>query len=112
MMEFICPVCKSTDDISDKNLEHPVTKTTCQQCAAILLINPENGNVDAHKAPIKDTPSLNSSKTQPAESPSTALSMGPIAENSKDWIALIVFVIVLLILISSGILFGLKVAII
>jgi hypothetical protein len=110
-MEFLCPVCKTSGNISNKNLEHPVTKTTCQQCAAILLINPENGNVDAHTAPIKDTQSLKGSRKQPAESLSPTLSMRPMAEDSRDWPAIIVFVIVLAILISTGILLGLNVAI-
>ena len=110
-MEFLCPVCKTIDNISNKNLEHPVTKTTCQQCAAILLINPENGNVDAHKAPIKDTQSLKGSREQPAESLSPTLSRRMMAGDSRDWPAIIVFVIVLAILISTGILLGLNVAI-
>ena len=111
-MEFLCPVCKTIDNISNMNLEHPVTKATCQQCAAILLINPENGNVDAHKAPIKDTQSLKSSSgMQSTDSFSHALSKRLMAGDSRDWPAIIVFVIVLAILISTGILLGLNVAI-
>jgi hypothetical protein len=107
-MEFVCPVCKATGNIAEKNLEHPVTKTTCQNCDAILLIDPEKGNVDAHKAPIKDSLSLKRSSTQPTDAFSSVLSMRPQDMGSRDWPAIVVVVIILIVLIAAAIFFVLN----
>jgi hypothetical protein len=107
-MEFVCPVCKVIGNIPLKNLEHPVTKTTCQTCGAILLINPEKGNVGAHKAPLKDSLSLKSSSTQPTGAFSSILSMRQQDIDSKDWPAIAVIVFILIVLIAAGIYFALN----
>jgi hypothetical protein len=104
-MEFVCPVCKAIGNIPEKNLEHPVTKTTCQNCGTILLINPEKGNIDAHKAPLKDPLSLKRSSTQPTDEFSSVLSMRPQDMGSRDWPAIVVVVIILIVLIATGIFF-------
>ena len=111
-MEFVCPVCKAIGNIAEKNLEHPVTKTTCHNCGAILLINPEKGNVDAHKAPLKDSLSLKSSSPQPTDEFSSVLSMRPQDMGSRDWPAIVVVVIILIVLIAAGIYFVLNLDII
>lgn len=45
-MKFVCPVCKTEGSIPEDRLEHPVTKTTCQNCGSILLVNPDSGKND------------------------------------------------------------------
>jgi hypothetical protein len=107
-MEFVCPVCKVIGNIPEKNLKYPVTKTSCQTCDAILLINPENGNVDAHKAALKDSLSLKSSSTQPIGAFSSILSMHQQDIDSKDWPAIAVIVFILIFLIAAGIFFALN----
>jgi hypothetical protein len=102
-MEFVCPVCKVIGSIPGENLEQLVTKTTCQTCGAILLINPKNGNVDAHKAPLKDSLTLKSSNTQSAEAFSSILSMHQQDIGTKDWPAIAVIVFILIVLIAAGI---------
>ena len=104
-MEFVCPVCKAIGNISDENLTHPLTKTSCQKCSTILLINPEKGNVAAHKAPIKDSLRSESSNTHPTDAYSSILSMRPQETNSRDWSAIVVVSVVLVVLISAGIIF-------
>jgi hypothetical protein len=111
-MEFVCPVCETIGKIAEKNLEHPLTKTTCQSCSAILLLNPENGNVDAHKAPLKDTLSLKRSSTQQSDEFSSVLSMSSQNAGSKDWTAVVVVGIVLIVLVAAGIYFVLNLDII
>jgi hypothetical protein len=102
-MEYMCPVCEAIGNITEKNLEHPLTKRTCRNCGAILLINPENGNVDAHKAPLKDSRHLKSSNTQAIEKFESVLSDGLQDAVSRDWPAIVVVVVILIILFAAGI---------
>jgi ribosomal protein S27E len=107
-MEFVCRVCKVIGNIPEKNLEHPVTKISCQTCGAILLINPEKGNVDVHKVPLKDSLTLKSSSTQPADAFASILSMRHQNIDSKDWPAIAVIFFILIFLIAIGIYFALN----
>ena len=107
-MEFVCPVCEAIGNIPENNLEHPLTKRNCQDCGAILLINPQKGNVDANKAPLKDSLSLKSSSTQPTDAFSSVSTMRPQDMGSRDWPAIVVVVIILIILIAAGIYFVLN----
>lgn len=107
-MEFVCPVCKVIGNIPEKNLEHPLTKTLCQTCKAILLINPEKGSVDAHKAPLKNSLTLESANTHPTGAFSSIFSMRQQDIDSKDWPAIAVIVFILVVLIAAGIYFALN----
>jgi hypothetical protein len=102
-MEFVCPVCKTDGSIPEDRLEHPVSKTTCQSCGTILLVNPDSGKVDAHKSPLKDSPESEISGTQPIDKISSVLSMRSKESCIKDWPAIVVVVIILIVLIAAGI---------
>jgi hypothetical protein len=102
-MEYVCPVCEEIGNIPEKNLEHPLTKRTCRNCGAILLINPENGKVDAHKAPLKDSLHLKNSNTQAIEKFESVLSDRLQDTVSRDWPAIVVVVIILIVLFAAGI---------
>jgi hypothetical protein len=93
-MKFACPMCDATGNISQDDLAHPVTRATCQNCGTILMINPDTGRVDAHKSPLKDSPS-----TETAGSQLTA-------RADRDWTAVAVVAIIVLALISAGIYFA------
>jgi hypothetical protein len=95
-------MCKATGDISEDDLSHPVTRTACQNCGTILLINPETGKVDAHKSPLKDAPNLETSATGSTGEPKPVLDMRPQNKDARDWTAPIVVVIILVALISVG----------
>jgi ribosomal protein S27E len=92
-MKFVCPVCKTEGSIPEDRLEHPVTKTTCQNCSAILLVNPESGKVDAHKAPLKDSYELENSSTQSTDRATSVLSMRSKEKGMRDWPAIVVLVL-------------------
>jgi hypothetical protein len=110
-MKFTCPVCKSTGNLPQNDLEKPITKTTCQSCAAILLVNPDSSKVEAHKSSLKDPGLEDSSLPQNDEAPS-ALSMHPQDRQSRDWLAVGVIIVVLIILIAAGIYFAMNVYVI
>jgi hypothetical protein len=105
-MKFECPVCKTEGSIPEDRLEHPVTKTTCQNCSAILLVNPESGKVDAHKSPLKDSPEFKISNSQSTDKATSVLSMRSKERGIKDWPAVVVVVIILIILIAAGVYFA------
>jgi hypothetical protein len=107
-MKFLCPVCKTEESIPEDRLEHPVTKTTCQNCGTILLVNPDSGNVDAHKSPLKDSPEFEISGTQPTDKAASVLSMRSKERGIKDWPAIVVVVIFLIVLIAAGVYFAVK----
>jgi ribosomal protein S27E len=112
-MKFECPICKASGNISENDLEHPVTRTTCPDCGTILLINPETGKVDAHKSPLKDSPAFKTiSHNRSADSPAPLLSMRPGKHSGRDWTAAVVVAIIVLVLISAGIYFVLNLDII
>jgi hypothetical protein len=107
-MKFACPVCKTEGSIPEDRLEHPVTKTTCQNCSTILLVNPESGKVDAHKSPLKDSPELEISSTQSTDRATSVLFMRSKEMGMRDWPAIVVLIICLVILIASGVYFAIN----
>lgn len=107
-MELVCPVCKTDGSIPEDRLEHPVTKTTCQNCGTILLVNPDSGNIDAHKSPLKDSPEFEISGTQPTDKGASVLSMRSKERGIRDWPAIVVVVIFLIFLIAAGVYFAVK----
>ena len=105
-MEFVCPICKTNGNISQDNINHPVTKATCPNCGIILLINPADGSVDALKSPLKDSPIMEPSEDQPTDKSASVLSMGRQSKQSRDWTAALLVAAILIILISAGLYFA------
>jgi hypothetical protein len=104
-MKFTCPICETAGNISQDNLDYPVTKATCQNCGSILLINPDTGNVDAHKSAIKDAPAGGTSGSRSTDEPAPVLSMRPQGKEPRDWTAVVVVSIILAALIFAGVYF-------
>lgn len=104
-MEYVCPVCETAGNSPENDPEKPIIKTTCRSCAAILLINADSGRVEAHKSSLKDAEGLAVSEIQQKGGASSVLSMRPEAEKSRDWLAISVVAVVLIITISAGIYF-------
>ena len=102
-MKFVCPLCESDGSISEDNLIHPVTKTTCRQCGTILLVNPDTGSVDAHKSPLKGTREFAVSANQTSETDLPVLERDRTHQGSRDWTAIIIVLVVLAVLISVGV---------
>jgi hypothetical protein len=102
-VKFICPICETESRISEEDLAHPVTKTTCRQCDTILLVNPDTGSVDAHKSPLKGTREFALSGDQTAEADVPVLEMRPAGQGSRDWTAIVIVAVVLAMLVSVGI---------
>ena len=105
-MEIVCPVCKTTAEMSRNDLEHPLTKTTCRNCETILLINPVTGKVDAHKTTIKDAHSLTNSGKGEETAFASFVSRRPQVSMEKDWTAVVVIAIVVGVLVAAGIYFS------
>jgi hypothetical protein len=103
-MKFICSICEASGEIPEGELERPVTRTICQNCGTILILNSDTGEVVVHASPLKDFSAIetsgNRSSTDMSES---VLSMSPRGRTAKDWTAVVVVAAVLLILISAGI---------
>jgi hypothetical protein len=87
-------MCEATGDISEDDLTHPVSRTACQKCGAILFIDPDTGRVDAHKSPLKDSPALGTSGSRSGAEPAPVLSMHPQITETRDWTAMVVLVII------------------
>ena len=102
-MKFSCSMCGASDEIPDKELTHPLTRTTCRDCGAILLINPETGGIEAHKTPFKDSPTYGKGSIDKSR---PVVSMRPQNEQARDWTAIVVVAIILIALISVGIYFA------
>jgi hypothetical protein len=96
-------MCEVTGEMSEEDLTHPVTRTSCRECGAILLINPDTGKVDAHKSPLKDSSVIEASDSQPTDRSPPVLEMRSQDKDGRDWTAVLVVVIILLVLISAGI---------
>jgi hypothetical protein len=111
-MKFSCPICKASGNISENDLEHPVTRTTCPDCGTILLVNPDTGNVDAHKTPFKDHRAFKTFDNRSADGPAPLLSQRPEGTSTRDWTAAVVVAIIVLLLISAGMYFALNLDII
>jgi transcription elongation factor Elf1 len=97
-MQFKCPLCEATGVIPEDKIEEDVTKWACANCGAMLFVNSETGQVDAHKSPFKDY-----SFTGRSGASDAAQSSGRPAEDARDWLAIGVFVGVLVVLAGAGV---------
>ena len=104
-MKFTCPVCETTGDLPDDDLVDPVTRKTCGDCGAILLINPETGEVDAHKSPLKDSSVMEDSGRRATDKSASVLTSRPKSGEGGDRTAVVVIAIILIILIAAGVYF-------
>lgn len=107
-MKFACPMCEAAGEISEDDLIHPVTRTTCRNCGTILMINPDSGNVDAHKSPLKDSSTLETSDSRSSDRSEPVLSMHSKGEDARDWTAVVVVAFIMIILICAGVYFAVK----
>jgi hypothetical protein len=107
-MKFTCPLCETTGNIPQDDIDQPVTRATCQNCSTILLINPETGKVDAHKSPLKDSPAFERSGNQSIDKSASVLSMRPRDRAAKDWTAVVVVAIIIIFLVFAGLFFTFK----
>lgn len=101
-MKFSCPVCNTDGDIETAGNDPPVVRTKCRQCRAILMVNPVSGEVDAHKAALKDEPRLSPETPSFGGNAPTVLSMGEKKDQRRDWAAIGVLLLALLILAAAG----------
>jgi hypothetical protein len=101
-MQFSCPVCNTAGDIETAGSDHPVVRTTCRQCQAILMVNPGSGEVEAHKAALKDEPQLSRDSHRFSDDSPSVLFMGKKKERRRDWPAIAVLLLALLILAAAG----------
>lgn len=108
-MKFICPVCKTADNIPEEGTAPPATQTTCQKCGTGLSIVHATGRVQAltekHRAPADE----DSSDRRPKFEMSPVLSTRPQEKGRKDHLAISVFALVLCALIATGVYFSLNI---
>ena len=102
-MKFTCPVCETRGDLPEEDQKNPVTRRTCGDCGTILLINPDTGEVDAHKAPLK-APSVSETSTAGSDAePGAVLAMRPKDGQARDRTAPVVVAVILIVLIAAGV---------
>jgi len=101
-MQFICPLCSAAGDIERTGRDQTVVRTKCRRCQAILMVNPGSGEVEAHKAALKDEPRLSREVPPLGEDAPSVLSMGEKKERRRDWAAIAVLLLALLVLAAAG----------
>ena len=86
----------------------PITKTACRKCGTILLVDSNTGAVDAHKSPFRDIGESDGSgiETSGNNAAPPVLEMGSTDKGSRDWTAIIILTIVLVLIIFAGIYFA------
>jgi hypothetical protein len=100
-MKFVCPVCGQEGDISAEESEYPLTKRKCRHCRAILIIDPDTGRVDAHKAGIKDQGDVGDLAAGEAENVSGVLGMSANSPVYRDWPARAVITLIAVIALAA-----------
>jgi len=101
-MKYTCPICEESGNISEENLEQPVTPVACRKCGTLLLVDPDTGKVDAYKSPLKDSPTLKTSTNRLVDVSASIFDRRPQGRAARDWTAILVVAIVVLVLISAG----------
>lgn len=98
-MNYTCPLCGTNGEISGENLKKPVTRATCRQCEAILFVDPDSGEVENYKSPVKDSPQISRTPIRSSESVTDI----PAESGVRDWPAIVAIGIVLALLCAAGI---------
>jgi hypothetical protein len=106
-MKYVCPVCKTSGRLDADDLVQPMTKTSCPNCEAILLINSDSGKVETHKSSLKVPPVLEDTGRAGEDAP-PVLAMSARNRQPRDWIAIGVVVAVLLAILSLGAYFAMN----
>ena len=103
-MKFVCPICETSGNIPKDDVDHSINKATCNNCGALLLINPVSGEVETYKSPFKDFPILETPVNGSIDDVApTERFQGKV---SRDWTAIVWFAIILIFLISTVIYFA------
>jgi len=110
-MKFICPVCGTPGDIPDRENHsgQPATQTPCLKCGSDLSVEPNSGQVQRVSAGHDPQADPKSPDRQPKYALSPILSMRPQDKGKKDYLASVVFVVVLCALIAIGVYFSLNI---
>jgi len=98
-MKFICPVCKTAGDIPEDDSDQPALQATCQKCGKDLSVERKTGLAQ----PLPS--SRKTSGTQPEYDTSSVLSMSPRDKGKKDYTAIGIFSVVLIVLVAAGVYF-------
>ena len=110
-MKFVCPVCKTSGDIPDRedNADQSATPITCPKCGTHLSVEHNSGRVQQPSAEQDPQKGRAASRGQPKYAESSVLSMKPQDKGKKDYLATGVFVAVLCALIATGVYFSLNI---
>jgi tetratricopeptide (TPR) repeat protein len=101
-MKFICPGCKTAGDIPEDDSVQGEWQTTCRECGQALSVERETGRVQLLSG------ASGTSDTGPKYEASSVLSMGPEDKGKKDYTAIGVFGVVLMLLVAAGVYFTLN----
>jgi tetratricopeptide (TPR) repeat protein len=111
-MKFVCPVCKTADDIALEDSVQPVNKTTCRKCGTKLSIEGESGRAQILSAgyglPMESKP-LAPSDRRSNDAAFSVLSMQLKDKSKRDYPAIAAFALVLCALIATGVYFSLRI---
>jgi tetratricopeptide (TPR) repeat protein len=107
-MKFVCPVCKTTGDIALDDTVQPAAQTPCPKCGTKLSIESESRPVQMPPAG-----SAHKSATPPGHRSKygafSVLSMTSNTKGKRDYPAVVVFALVLIALIATGVYFSLRI---
>jgi len=98
-MKFTCSLCGTEGEIQPDDDHKGVFRTTCGNCDAILFVDPDSGRVEKHKSPVKDTSRISQRSTRSSESVMDI----PKETGSRDWLAIAVVALVLVVLCAAGV---------
>jgi len=103
-MRFECAACQTVYDISDEQLTRPVTKAVCKKCGATMLIKKDAATTENDPTGGQATTASDYEDTRPQSELSTVLSMSKQSQAPRDYLAIGVVTLALIILVAAGVL--------
>jgi tetratricopeptide (TPR) repeat protein len=102
-MRFECAACQTVYNISDERLTRPVTKAVCKKCGATMLIRKDAATAQIDPTGDQTTPASEYEDTRPPNELPTVLSMSKQSQAPRDYLAIGVVTLALVILVAAGV---------
>ncbi len=102
-MRFECAACQTVYNISDERLTRPVTKAVCKKCGATMLIKKDAATAETDPAGDEAATASDYADTRPPSELPTVLSMSKQSQAPRDYLAIGVVTLALIILVAAGV---------
>lgn len=103
-MRFECAACQTVYNISEERLTRPVTKAVCKKCGATMLIKKDAAAAEADPADGQAAAASDQERTRPRSELPSVLSMSQQRQGPRDYLAVGVVTLALIILIAAVVL--------